>query len=425
MAMVTQNSEKFMTVLPASKMLNVSIDTIRRWEKKGLIRAVRGELGERLFDTKELSRIASRGGKSSGVYRILEADHSNITSIELFSGAGGLALGMQNAGIQHKMLVDLDKDSTLTLKQNRPDWDVRNESVTEISLADLRGEVDLISGGFPCQAFSYAGKQLGFADTRGTLFYDFARLIDEVRPKVVVAENVKGLLSHDGGRTIETIIHILEELGYKTAYKVLRSQFLDVPQKRERLIIMATRRDLNLDPLFPAEKNYTISLRSAIENAPSSDGQQYTAAKKEIMSQVPAGGYWKDLPDGFQRTYMGASYYLGGGKTGMARRLSWDEPSLTLTCNPAQKQTERCHPSETRPLSIREYARIQCFPDSWDFAGSRASAYRQIGNAVPVNLGYHIGLAVRRVLGDIPLYAEGQSEYIAGTTKQQEALPGL
>jgi DNA (cytosine-5)-methyltransferase 1 len=96
---------------------------------------------------------------------------------------------------------------------------------------------------------------------------------------------------------------------------------------------------------------------------------------------------------------MGGSYHLGGGKTGMARRLSWSEPSLTLTCNPAQKQTERCHPKETRPLTVREYARIQTFPDEWEFAGSVSSQYKQIGNAVPVNLGYHVGLAARKILG--------------------------
>jgi DNA (cytosine-5)-methyltransferase 1 len=101
------------------------------------------------------------------------------------------------------------------------------------------------------------------------------------------------------------------------------------------------------------------------------------------MEQVPEGGYWSALPDSVQRDYMGASYFLTGGRTGMARRLAWDEPSLTLTCNPAQKQTERCHPSETRPLTVREYARIQSFPDTWNFVGSVSSAYKQIGNAVP------------------------------------------
>lgn len=92
------------------------------------------------------------------------------------------------------------------------------------------------------------------------------------------------------------------------------------------------------------------------------------------------------------------SFYMGGGKTGMARRLSWDEPSLTLTCGPAQKQTERCHPEETRPLNIREYARIQTFPDEWQFSGSSGAQYKQIGNAVPVNLGYYMGLAAVAIL---------------------------
>ena len=124
------------------------------------------------------------------------------------------------------------------------------------------------------------------------------------------------------------------------------------------------------------------------------------------MELVPEGGYWRDLPEEIQKTYMGASYFLGGGKTGMARRLSWSEPSLTLTCNPAQKQTERCHPSETRPLNVREYARIQCFPDDWEFMGSQSSQYKQIGNAVPVNLGYHVGLAVRAMLNDEPKHAD-------------------
>ena len=117
---------------------------------------------------------------------------------------------------------------------------------------------------------------------------------------------------------------------------------------------------------------------------------------------IPPGGYWKDLPEELQKEYMGASFYMGGGKTGMARRLSWNEPSLTLTCSPAQKQTERCHPDETRPLSVREYARIQTFPDEWVFEGSIAQQYKQIGNAVPVNLGFHIGdIVIKMLSGEI------------------------
>ena len=120
--------------------------------------------------------------------------------------------------------------------------------------------------------------------------------------------------------------------------------------------------------------------------------------KAEILSLVPEGGYWRDLPIDIQKEYMKGSFFLSGGKTGMARRLSWDEPSLTLTCAPAQKQTERCHPSETRPLTIREYARIQSFPDNWKFQGTMSAQYKQIGNAVPVNLSYHIGCCLVEML---------------------------
>ena len=141
-----------------------------------------------------------------------------------------------------------------------------------------------------------------------------------------------------------------------------------------------------------------VSLRAALKGCPKSECQYYSKRKTEILSHVPEGGYWRDLPIDLQKEFMGASFYQTGGRTGMARRLSWDEPSLTLTCSPAQKQTERCHPSETRPLSVREYARIQSFPDDWAFSGSIGSKYKQIGNAVPVNLAYHIGRCVIAML---------------------------
>jgi DNA (cytosine-5)-methyltransferase 1 len=306
---------------------------------------------------------------------------------------------MHNAGINSRLLVDFDKDSIKTLQQNRPEWDSICASVLDIDLDEYEHQIDIMAGGFPCQAFSFAGKGLGFADTRGTLFYEYARLIDQVKPKLVIGENVKGLLNHDEGRTLSVIVSELENLGYRVAYKVMRAQFLDVPQKRERLIIFGVRKDIDSEIFFPVEKDYTITMRAALKGVPKSPGQVYSESKRKIMDLIPEGGYWRDLPDDLQREFMGGSYHLGGGKTGMARRLSWSEPSLTLTCNPAQKQTERCHPKETRPLTVREYARIQTFPDEWEFAGSVSSQYKQIGNAVPVNLGYHVGLAARKILG--------------------------
>ena len=119
------------------------------------------------------------------------------------------------------------------------------------------------------------------------------------------------------------------------------------------------------------------------------------------MDLVPPGGCWINLPEDIAKDYMGKSYYSGGGRRGVARRISWDEPCLTLTCSPAQKQTERCHPDETRPFTTREYARIQSFPDDWKFSGSMSQVYKQIGNAVPVKLGKAVGLSIIDYLNKI------------------------
>jgi DNA (cytosine-5)-methyltransferase 1 len=401
---IGENMKTFVTVSSAAQTLNVSIDTIRRWEKKGLIKASRDEKNYRVFDLDELRRAHEKyvnGNNGASRYSILtKKNMSKYRSIELFAGAGGLALGLENAGFQHELLVEIDKMAAATLKKNRPEWNVSCADAREISFAGM--SADIVTGGFPCQAFSFAGSQLGFEDARGTLFFEMARCIKEVQPKIAVGENVKGLLAHDNGKTLKTMLSILDELGYRVAHRVLRAQYLDVPQKRERLVIIAVRKDLDFPIYFPREKDYTVSMREALQNVPDSLGQQYPARKREILDLVPPGGYWRDLPLELQKEYMAGSFHLGGGKTGMARRLSWDEPSLTLTCSPAQKQTERCHPEETRPLNVREYARIQTFPDDWIFEGSTAAQYKQIGNAVPVNLGFHIGACLMAMLDGTP-----------------------
>lgn len=401
---VPKNNKHFFKVQESADILNISADTIRRWEKKGLIKSRRNASNHRLFSLEELQRVQKKmnGDHSDNHFRVLtHPQKTNYTSIELFAGAGGTALGLENAGIKHVLLNELDDDCVETLLNNRPHWNVLHKNVSQVSFKQWRGKVDIIQGGFPCQSFSYAGKKGGFEDTRGTLFYEFARAIKEVQPKIAVGENVRGLLRHDKGKTLSTMVSVLQNSGYKVAYKVLRAQYLDVPQKRERLIILAIRNDLNIPFTFPKERNYFISLKEALENVPPSEGQEYSQNKSQVLDLVPPGGYWKDLPVEVQKKYMGRSYYLGGGKTGMARRLSWNEPSLTLTCSPAQKQTERCHPEETRPLTIREYARIQTFPDDWQFSGSITSQYKQIGNAVPVNMGYHLGRALIAMLDGV------------------------
>ncbi len=400
-------SDQYVSVTAAAKALDVSADTIRRWNKLGLIKATRDKNGKRLFNLEEIMRLQKKlnGEGDQVTFKVLKAEKpfEEATCIDLFAGAGGTALGFANAGLIHTYLNEFNDKAVKTLQRNSEkhglNWNIDGRDVHEISFEGMKSEV--IQAGFPCQAFSYAGKFRGFEDTRGTLFFEFARAVKEVKPKIAIGENVRGLLKHDNGRTLETMLNTLDELGYKVNYRVLRAQYLDVPQKRERLIIFAVRKDLDCPILFPKEKDYFVSLREALKDCPESEGQKYPEKKKQVMGMVPEGGCWRDLPDDVAREYMGGSYFLGGGKTGMARRLSWDQPSLTLTCAPAQKQTERCHPSETRPLNVREYARIQTFPDDWEFEGSMSDKYKQIGNAVPVNLGYHIGRCVLASLGYI------------------------
>jgi len=396
--------DKLLTVIETAERIGVSADTIRRWEKMGLLKSIRSEHNYRLFNIDEVERIKKRqdGSHSPTKFEVLKSPQkTNYTTIELFTGAGGTALGLENSGLINTLMVEYDKNAVTTLRTNRPDWNVIHDDIKNVSFVGKTA--DIVEGGFPCQAFSYAGKKLGFEDaTRGTLFFEFARCVKETMPKIAVGENVKGLLKHDNGKTLTTMVEALQEIGYKVAYKVVRAQYLDVPQKRERLLIIGVRNDLDLPILFPKEKDYVVALRDALKDVPASEGQKYPEKKKKVLDMVPAGGYWKDLPLEMQKEYMGASFYMGGGKTGMARRLSWEEPSLTLTCAPAQKQTERCHPKETRPLTYREYARIQAFPDEWTFAGSLASQYKQIGNAVPVNLGYHLGRCLIAMLENKP-----------------------
>lgn len=323
---------------------------------------------------------------------------NDVTAIELFAGAGGLALGLEQAGIKTLEYVEFDKACCDTLKHNRPDWNIICDDIHNVDFSAYNGKVDIVTGGFPCQAFSYAGKKLGFDDTRGTLFHEFARCVKEVCPKMFLAENVRGLVSHDKGRTFKTILGVLESLGYKIQYQVLNAAYYGVGQKRERVVIIGTRNDLDISFSYPAPEAEMTTLRQALKDCPISIGEEYSDKKRAVLALVPPGGCWVDLPDDVAKAYMGKSYYSGGGRRGMARRISWDEPCLTLTCSPSQKQTERCHPDETRPFTVREYARIQSFPDTWTFCGGITDQYKQIGNAVPVELARRVGVQLRNAV---------------------------
>ncbi len=398
---------EYLSLSETAKLLGKSKETLRRWDREGKLPAVREPMSNyRMYPKSQIEDIFADFFNNQTVKEVVD-NHTEPTQeykvIELFAGAGGLAIGLEKAGLTCIALNDIDKFACQTLRRNRPNWNILEGDIKEFDFSNYRDKAEVVTGGFPCQAFSYAGKKLGFADARGTLFYEFARVVTEVNPLICVGENVRGLLSHDNGRTLRGMISILNEIGYNVIpVQVLKAINYKVPQKRERLILVGVRKDIkNVEYEYPKPYRRIYNLRDALKkgdlydsDVPKSNGAAYPKRKKEILSMVPPKGYWRDLPVDVQKEYLAGSYYLGGGKTGMARRIGWDEPCLTLTCSPAQKQTERCHPDETRPFTVREYARIQTFPDEWVFEGSMAQQYKQIGNAVPVNLGREIGYSI-------------------------------
>ena len=328
-------------------------------------------------------------------------------SIELFAGAGGLALGLEMAGFNHIGLIEFDKFAACTLKTNRPKWNVICENIEKVASRDLekefgisKGELDLLSGGAPCQSFSYAGKRLGLEDIRGTMFYHYATFLNKLQPKMFVFENVRGLLTQDKGKTFKTIFNIFEDQGYAVQYAVLNALDYEVAQKRERLIVIGIRKDLTSTVKFefPRKHNRQLVLKDVLKDVPQSECARYSSEKKAIFALVPPGRYWRDIDKDIAKKYMKKCWFMGGGKTGILRRLSLDEPGLTVLTTPQMKQTERCHPLEVRPFSIRENARIQSFPDEWEFVGTVASQYKQIGNAVPCNLAMELGKSIIRAL---------------------------
>ncbi len=400
---------EYMTLSETSEYIGKSKETLRRWDKEGKLTAVREPMSNyRVYRKSDIDTLFSEFLDQNDKIEISNfiEPHYEYKVLELFAGAGGLAVGMEKAGLKCVALNEIDKWACNTLRKNRPNWNVLEGDIKSFSFKEFKNKVDIVTGGFPCQAFSYAGKKLGLSDARGTLFYEFARAVTEVNPPICIGENVRGLLSHDNGKTLQGMISILDEIGYNVVpVQVLKAINYNVPQKRERLILVGIRKDIDINYEYPKPFKKVYNLKDALKkgelfecDVPISEGSKYPKSKVDVLNLVPQKGYWRDLPLDIQKEFMGGSFHLGGGKTGIARRIGWDEPCLTLTCSPAQKQTERCHPEETRPFTIREYARIQTFPDDWKFEGSVAQQYKQIGNAVPVNLGKEVGYSIIKFL---------------------------
>lgn len=350
---------------------------------------------------------------------------NNRDVISLFSGAMGLDIGLGKAGLNVVIGQDFEPSCVETMKMNGQNVlggdirDINPEMFLELTGLHV-GEPFMICGGPPCQPFSTAGKRLGINDPRGSLFIDFIRMIDYIRPRFFIMENVKGIVSallkhvpekervkddlKQKQRTVlDVILSEFNKLGYKTVYGILDAVNYGVPQFRERFLLIGSRD--NEDIFLPIPTHFQMhqnpdyrwkTVGEAIKDLESNPGE-YTPLsgnRKKYLHMVPEGGNWRDLPQEIIPIAMGGAYESGGGKVGFYRRLSYAQPSPTITTSPAQKATMLCHPRQDRPLSIKEYARLQQFPDDWKFTGTISAQYRQIGNAVPVGLGEAIGRAI-------------------------------
>lgn len=335
-------------------------------------------------------------------------------AISLFSGAMGLDIGLMQAGIKIEIGQDFDAYCVQTMIANGHKGilgDIRDIS-PESLLRETNmktGEPFLVCGGPPCQPFSTAGKRLGINDPRGSLFRDFVRMIDVIRPRFFVMENVKGLMSAllkdaDGKNTETKVLDIIldefRKLNYKTVYGVLDAVNYGVPQFRERFVLIGSRDNENIFLPVPTHfhvhqnSNYRWrTLGDTIRDLENVEGEcgAFSESRLKYLKMIPEGGNWKNLPEEIMREAMGGAFHSGGGKVGFYRRLSYSQPSPTVVTSPVQKATMMCHPTKDRPLSVAEYARIQQFPDDWNFIGNMSSKYKQIGNAVPIGLAKAIG----------------------------------
>ena len=358
-------------------------------------------------------------------------------SISLFAGAFGLDLGIEQAGFNTISVVEKDRDATKTIALNRPhlqesavpreiekvntqDLLAEGGRVLKLDRALHPGEVDLVTGGPPCQPFSTAGKRGSVMDPRGSLFMEFIRIVKEVQPRFFLMENVRGLLSAPirhrpinqrgknyppleademPGAALNVVLTEMKKLGYSVVYNLLEAADYGVPQNRERVIFIGSRDGETATFPLPkyCQNGKTLpkwrTLRDALTDLvdPELEFIAYSESRLKYLKLLKTGQNWRDLPAELIKEAMGGAYNSGGGKVGFYRRLSWDKPSPTVTTSPHQKATDMCHPVELRPLSVRECAKLQTFPDDWIFYGSVTSKYKQIGNAVPVLLAKEIG----------------------------------
>lgn len=380
--------------------------------------------------------------------------------VSLFSGAMGLDLGMRKTGRFSVMAcVESEKVFCDTIRANIADGqlaerplvyqiDIKaldpNQFLSDLGMSP--GEIDVLVGGPPCQSFSTAGKRGTIQDLRGTLPWDFLRFVKVLQPKFFLMENVRGLLSaaihhrpiaqrpekggprlspeEEPGSVVSLFTQELlkdEDAPYRIDCFEVNAVNYGAPQLRERVIFIGNRYNLEVDFPRPTHGPETAdqkqddlfdasdfgpsrrpwrTLGDAIRDLHEANPviMDFSPRKKRYLSMVPAGGNWRHLPEDLQKESMGRAWFAKGGRSGWWRRLSYDLPCPTLVTMPNHASTSLCHPEEVRALTIREYCRLQEFPDEWIVCGTPAEQYRQIGNAVPLRLGEVAGTVLAETI---------------------------
>lgn len=327
-----------------------------------------------------------------------------LTSVEICAGAGGQALGLEMAGFNHEATIEIDKHACATLRLNRPNWNVIESDVKEISARNFRG-VDLFAGGVPCPPFSIAGKQLGELDERD-LFPEALRMIEECNPKAVLLENVRGLSGSKFQDYRAKIISSLNRMGYEVGWRLINASDYGVPQLRPRFILVALKAKYACNFVWPEPNDSKLFVSESIADLMSENGWKGVER-------------WQQLANKIAPTIVGGSKKHGGADLGPGRaKRQWSEMGVD-GAGIAEFAPSKEHPETHKPrLTLNMVARIQGFPDFWKFSGKKTAAYRQIGNAFPPPVAFAIGNAIAAALyGEAtthhPQSKKGQHELFA------------